>query len=307
MPPESVDTIMVDNFAGPTPGACGVTNGSAAQKSCSGPERRRSRRTTVPLQVRMRPASSSDGAFEEIGTTANATTTAFYFHTTHSHYSKGMQLRINFPFSRDAFLPDLERRGEVIRVDQRPDGYGVAVCLLPIEKSQSDPELILSATPIPPEGAITERRLFQRTPFIAPVNLTDQRSNARMQARCSDLSLCGCFVDTLNPLPVATVVTVEITKGDKTLEVQAIVCSQIDRMGMGLFFSDLTASQLAILESWLAPSGSEPELVPHETAPAAKKPSEQSGAFEDVLIRILNRKGVLTPSEAADLRKLLKA
>jgi hypothetical protein len=71
-----------------------------------------------------------------------------------------------------------------------------------------------------------ERREGLRWSFVAPAELIDIRSGVRIQARTSDLSFKGCYIDTLNPFPVSTSVRLRIYKGKEPFEVQANVISQ---------------------------------------------------------------------------------
>lgn len=49
-----------------------------------------------------------------------------------------------------------------------------------------------------------ERRKVPRYPFIASAEETDLNSGARVSARVSELSLRGCYLDTLNPFPMGS-------------------------------------------------------------------------------------------------------
>ena len=49
-----------------------------------------------------------------------------------------------------------------------------------------------------------ERRRDLRYPFTAAVEVFEPQSQSKLTARTSDISLGGCYVDTINPLPVST-------------------------------------------------------------------------------------------------------
>src|SRR5438477_30287 len=53
-----------------------------------------------------------------------------------------------------------------------------------------------------------ERRRMPRVPFVASAELLEVDNGTRMNAQVSELSLHGCYVDTLNPLPKGTSVYV---------------------------------------------------------------------------------------------------
>jgi hypothetical protein len=53
-------------------------------------------------------------------------------------------------------------------------------------------------------------RCKPRYPFLADRKLVEENSGARMTSEISDLSLTGCYVDTINPLPDETLVHLRI-------------------------------------------------------------------------------------------------
>src|SRR5260370_10127217 len=85
------------------------------------------RRAGISLQIRLRSADFNDGNFEEVRTTLNASRKSIYFFTTLDRYYKGMRLRVTSPYDPMAGVANLEQVGEVVRVQLRNDGYGVAV------------------------------------------------------------------------------------------------------------------------------------------------------------------------------------
>src|SRR5437899_400677 len=55
-----------------------------------------------------------------------------------------------------------------------------------------------------------EHRGAPRFPFIAAAEVLAENNGSRMTARISDLSVSGCYVDTINPLADGTLVQVKI-------------------------------------------------------------------------------------------------
>lgn len=271
-------------------------------------ERRKIRRVGVNMQVRIRTADADDGDFEEIRTTQNASRKAVYFFTPLSGYYKGMKLRVTFPYDGQASA-NLEQTGEVVRVHRRGTGFGVAVAL----KAETEPAakpvihgqdpLLVTAPPPRKEAPSDERRCSKRTAFVAPVELIDVRSGSRIKARIADLSLHGCYVDTLNPLPVGSGVHLQIQKSGETLDVLAKVSSQHPGSGMGLEFSDTAPEQRAMLRSWLADRGHSTQAGDRNARSYGKAtPSEDAHQIYAIrLINALVRKGILSKSEATEL------
>jgi hypothetical protein len=98
----------------------------------------------------------------------------------------------------------------------------------------------------------SERRRAPRYPIIADAEVTEIASEAKLSARTSDLSLGGCFLDMLNPSPEGTEIAVRISHADTTFTARGKVVFQFPNMGMGVMFTNVPASQQAVLEKWLA-------------------------------------------------------
>src|SRR5580692_5347881 len=81
-----------------------------------------------------------------------------------------------------------------------------------------------------------ERRRNLRFPFTATVEATENIRGTKVTGRTSDLSLGGCYVDTLNPFSVGTDAKVRIQRENVTFEAQARVIFSANGMGMGLAF-----------------------------------------------------------------------
>ncbi len=97
----------------------------------------------------------------------------------------------------------------------------------------------------------SERRGSPRYPFFAPAELTELTSGARFEASTSDLGSNGCFLDTLNPLPTGTIISIQITYQGKVFAAGGVVAHSHPNMGMGLKFIALESSCASLLENWL--------------------------------------------------------
>jgi PilZ domain len=158
------------------------------------------------------------------------------------------------------------------------------------------------APPKGPKAAAAERRDARRYSFICPVKVMDSGGNTGMSARTADLSLHGCYIDTLNPFPQGTQVRLQLTKNDQQLELQARVTASHMGSGMGLMFEQLTAEQNSILLEWLEGTPAR-EANPFGAAPANATwdAAKANARFATSLVKVLERKGILTHSEAAEL------
>jgi len=96
-----------------------------------------------------------------------------------------------------------------------------------------------------------ERRRMPRVPFVASAELLEVDTGTRMNAQVSELSLHGCYVDTLNPLPKGTSVYVKIFTEEYFFETPAIVVYAHANLGMGLAFHDVKPHFVGVLQNWV--------------------------------------------------------
>lgn len=152
-----------------------------------------------------------------------------------------------------------------------------------------------------PGSANKERRRGSRYPIMATAEVTEPRSLARINGRSTDISLGGCYVDTLNSLPSGTVVGIHLTQGDRSFEAQAKVVHSQPGMGMGLIFTQIKPDQKAVLREWVA------ELSGESSSPLdgleAGSSALQVQTVLQGLIELLIRKGVLTRAEGEALQR----
>jgi hypothetical protein len=97
----------------------------------------------------------------------------------------------------------------------------------------------------------SERRRSSRYPFIAPAELTEATSGARLKASTSDLGSTGCYLDTMNPLPQGTVISIQIIYQGQGFAAGGVVAHSHPNMGMGVEFIALEAGCASLLETWL--------------------------------------------------------
>ena len=157
-----------------------------------------------------------------------------------------------------------------------------------------------------------ERRRDLRFPFTASVDAVEPQSKAKISGRTSDISSGGCYVDTISPFPVETVIKIRLTKENVTFEADAkVVLSQIG-MGMGVAFISALPQQIRIFQKWLnelkGKSAPEPDVPeqPENVAAQGNSMDEQRYVLSELLLTLI-RKGVLSDDEGkAMLRKLYR-
>jgi hypothetical protein len=257
-------------------------------------ERRQRGRVKVSLELRIRPADFNDGSFEEVRSTGNASRDGFYFFTPHDRYYKGMRLLIT-PASGSP-TGAWEKTSEVVRVHRQGVGFGVAVVFS--KHSTASSGHVHCGKP-----AKNERRCAQRQPFIATTEVIDARTGGHIWVRTADLSMSGCYIDTLNPFPLGTIVRIQIQKESATAGFCAKVISCHPGSGMGLVFEGITPTQGATLAKWLGkqPDSESDFSVSPPTEVTKKQREDQPQLRFARLLDILTRKGVLSKSETLSL------
>ncbi len=163
-----------------------------------------------------------------------------------------------------------------------------------------------------PSGASTpvERRRTPRSAFTAAVVIVEPKSGTRIDAHTSDLSIGGCYVDTMSPFPQGTDVQLRLTTHEKSFNTKARVTYSLIGVGMGLGFTAVGPEQLSILEEWFAELRGElqPELLADQEQPPyrATANTEEHYVLEELLV-LMMRKGLLTEEEGEPmLHRLLR-
>jgi hypothetical protein len=104
----------------------------------------------------------------------------------------------------------------------------------------------------PKDGEIgAERRKSPRYPFVANAEVREASTDAKLNARVSEISLNGCYLDMVNPLPVGTAVVVKIFTVGEFFESAANVVYSHPNLGIGLMFHDVSVHFVPTLRKWL--------------------------------------------------------
>jgi hypothetical protein len=96
-----------------------------------------------------------------------------------------------------------------------------------------------------------ERRRTIRYPFVASAELIDEKSQTHLSTRVTELSLYGCYCDTINPFPAKTPILVKIASGLVFFEAQGTVVYSHHNLGMGVTFHKVHPYFLKVLQAWL--------------------------------------------------------
>jgi hypothetical protein len=96
-----------------------------------------------------------------------------------------------------------------------------------------------------------DRRRTPRYPFIANAEVSEGKTEAPLKGRVSELSLNGCFVNTLNPFAKGSAVDVKLNTETEFFETTGTVVYSNSETGMGLMFLQTKPYYLSVLKKWL--------------------------------------------------------
>lgn len=173
-----------------------------------------------------------------------------------------------------------------------------------------------------------ERRQFSRRACRIEAQVNIAGDSVQLPARVTDISLGGCYVEMLAPLPVDAMIELTLNPGDTTMHATGKVRSSQTGFGMGISFTGLNPEDFEKLRKFAPPAPGVPEAVtlPSTLPPASRSrgtasppyvhsqagraaPQYQAAipeAFE-AIIRILLRKGLVTQAELSEELDKLKA
>lgn len=107
-----------------------------------------------------------------------------------------------------------------------------------------------------PDVAV-ERRSAPRYPLVLAAEVVEMPRGARLNARTSDVSQTGCYIDTLNPVPQGSKIRLRLTHDDEVFEAIGRIVYVSYGLGMGVVFTEVTPEQQQRLERWLGESNRE--------------------------------------------------
>jgi hypothetical protein len=161
------------------------------------------------------------------------------------------------------------------------------------------------------QARTAERRREGRCALTAAITAVDPGSGAHIEARTTDITLGGCYVDAMSPFPAGSFLQIRLTKDGHSFDTRAHVTYCQPGVGMGLEFTPADPKQLGIVKTWLAEARGDSkqsryslEEIVHECGETNLK-TEVHYAIEELLV-VLMRKGILSEEEGEPiLRRLL--
>lgn len=105
------------------------------------------------------------------------------------------------------------------------------------------------------ERSFAKKRLNRRIPFFADAEIT-LCDGTSVRAQLADLSVEGCYLGSLVPIPAKTELLLRISDGITTCEVQGKVIyvhssDGLGLFGMGIFFGEMAVEQRSAIEAWV--------------------------------------------------------
>jgi hypothetical protein len=211
-----------------------------------GRDRRRRPRESVTLPVHIRGKMGSFGAFEDDGTTIDASLDGLLVATNRGGYRSGQLLEIAIVPSGEMAPLVTSQSARVLRSVLMPNQVTYAVALEYLSSTMNFKSNSNSTT------ALTARRAFPRYRFFANADLIQSPSTFRLTGRVTEISRNGCFVDSLSQLPLDMELNLRICRGAETFATSGKIIYVRPWIGMGVVFLDPPKDQREILESWLA-------------------------------------------------------
>ncbi len=102
--------------------------------------------------------------------------------------------------------------------------------------SQLPPEMRSNQLVVSPDN----RRKFLRHKISFPLEFRDERVNTPMRVNATDISGNGCYVETVMPLAIATMLRVDFWIDEEHISTTATVRTRDPGVGMGIEFTGLT-------------------------------------------------------------------
>jgi PilZ domain len=93
-----------------------------------------------------------------------------------------------------------------------------------------------------------ERRCAPRYPFVAHAELSDEERSIYLRARVSDLSLSGCYIDTIHALPTGTQIVLYVTDDSGSFQARGKIVYCLPNLGLGVAFLGVDPALRANIE-----------------------------------------------------------
>ncbi|MGB9104423.1 MAG: PilZ domain-containing protein [Terriglobales bacterium] len=147
-----------------------------------------------------------------------------------------------------------------------------------------------------------ERRRHPRFNCSGTASIWEQGHELASSARVNEISLGGCYIETMSPLRLATCVRLELSINHRSISLEGMVRNSQPNYGMGIEFIKIAAAEAEKLQSVI---GEVSGAVPAEAqAPPASPPASPAvGQLEDAVVRWFGSHDALTLQEFRELKE----
>jgi len=97
----------------------------------------------------------------------------------------------------------------------------------------------------------SNRRRYYRHKISLPIELRDERVNAPLRINATDVSGNGCYVESMMPLPLGTVLRVDFWLDSEHIKITAVVRTCDPGVGNGIEFTGMPAELKERMQAYL--------------------------------------------------------
>jgi len=98
---------------------------------------------------------------------------------------------------------------------------------------------------------VKERRKYPRLKLHLPVEIRADNTASSIHVSTTDLSLGGCYIESIFPFPVGTTLDLRLQIGDTTVPIAATVVTSDPQVGNGILFARMLPEDRRALETFL--------------------------------------------------------
>jgi hypothetical protein len=97
-----------------------------------------------------------------------------------------------------------------------------------------------------------QKRSVPRYPFSARVTVIEPIKLTEVEAKTSDISLKGCYVESIDQFPPNTIVRIRIERAAEVFEIWGRIAHVQAGLGTGIAFFEAAPEERLIVQSWIA-------------------------------------------------------